>query len=79
MFNLNFSQVIKEIAHKKLVQKPQYVAECWKDTLIHLPSFLNFACLSGKYDALEPTATRSSMQIHKVMVKESLEEIYQGA
>ena len=36
----NVIHFMEEIAHKELLQKPQYIADCWKDIVcILLPSF----------------------------------------
>ena len=55
----NVIQVIEEIAHKELLQKPQYIAECWKDIVFTLhPSFPDFAALSKRYELLIPSTSK---------------------
>ena len=42
----NASQILTEVAHKEIIQRPQYVAECWKDILGYLkPSFPSVAVM----------------------------------
>ena len=55
----NVIHVIEEIAHKELLQKPQYIADCWKDIVcILLPSFPDFAALSKRYELLIPSTSK---------------------
>ena len=55
----NVIQVIEEIAHKELLQKPQYIADCWKDIVSTLlPSFPDFAALSKRYELLIPSTSK---------------------
>ena len=35
----NIEVIIQEIAHKELIQKPQYVTDCWKEVLQALTVF----------------------------------------
>lgn len=46
----NAVQVIEEIAHKELLQKPQYIADCWKDIVCTLRlSFPDLTALCNMY------------------------------
>ncbi|XP_022783703.1 uncharacterized protein LOC111324417 [Stylophora pistillata] len=55
----NVIQVIEEIAHKELLQKPQYIADCWKDIVSTLlPSFPDFAAISKSYELLIPSKSK---------------------
>ncbi|CAH3036081.1 unnamed protein product, partial [Pocillopora meandrina] len=55
----NIIQVIEEIAHKELLQKPQYIADCWKDIVSTLlPSFPDFAAISKRYELLIPSTSK---------------------
>ena len=52
----NVKTLIQEIAHKELVQKPQYIADCWKEVILALvPSFPNLESLMEKYQSLVPS------------------------
>lgn len=49
----NIAAVIEEIAHKELIQKPQYIADCWKCIISPLiPMFVNVTTLTEKYESL---------------------------
>ena len=54
----NVIQVIEEIAHNELPQRPQYIAVRWKDIVstIH-PSFPDFAALSKTCESLIPSTS----------------------
>ena len=55
----NVIHFMEEIAHKELLQKPQYIADCWKDIVcILLPSFPDFSSLSEKYELLIPSTSK---------------------
>lgn len=55
----NIIQVIEEIAHKELLQKPQYIADSWKDIVSTLlPSFPDFAAISKRYELLIPSTSK---------------------
>ena len=55
----NIIQVIEEIAHKELLQKPQYIADCWKDIVSTLlPRFHDFAAISKRYELLIPSRSK---------------------
>ena len=60
----NASQILTEIAHKEIIQRPQYVAECWKDILNYLkPSFPSVAALDELYDRLVPSVGKVIQRI----------------
>ena len=47
----NIVPIIEEIAHKELLQKPQYIADCCKDIVCTLlPSFHDLTALSTRYE-----------------------------
>ncbi|XP_028409486.1 uncharacterized protein LOC114532099 [Dendronephthya gigantea] len=55
----NFREVVIEIAHKELVQKPRYVCDCWMDVLYPLKSFVTTRdALFEIYQSLYPTAAK---------------------
>jgi len=55
----NVVQFIEEIAHKELLQKPQYIADCWKGIVFTLlPNFPDFATLSKRYELLIPSMSK---------------------
>ena len=55
----NFRDVIIEIAHKELVQKPRYASDCWLDVLYPLKSFLtSIDDLFQIYKSLYPTPSK---------------------
>ena len=55
----NIVQVIEEIAHKELLQKTQYIADCWKDLVCTLlPSFPDLTALSKRYELLIPSTSK---------------------
>lgn len=52
-------QTVIEMAHKELIQRPQYVADCWKDIVTSLAdSFPTVESLLYLYDHLAPTTTK---------------------
>ena len=54
----NVIQVIEEIAHNELLQKPQYIADCLKDIVSPLLlSFPDFAALSERYELSRPRSS----------------------
>ena len=56
----NVIHVIEELAHKELLQKSQYIADCWKDMVcILLPSFPDFSALSKRYELLIRSTSKS--------------------
>lgn len=55
----NFREVVIEIAHKELVQKPRYACDCWWDVLYQLKSFVtSVGALFEIYQSLYPTAAK---------------------
>ena len=57
--NENFKELVVEIAHKELVQKPRYVADCWLDVL-HLlkPHIMSTDGLFQMYESLHPSTQK---------------------
>ena len=52
----NMKCIIHEIAHKVLIQKPQYVAECWKSIILLLKEhFDQPLMIHSVYEKLCPT------------------------
>ena len=52
-------KTVIELAHKELVQKPQYVADCWKEIILTLTgSFPTVESLLDFYSQLTPTTTK---------------------
>ena len=52
-------QICIELAHKELVQRPQYVADCWREILGDLrASFPSVESLSLLYSQLTPTTSK---------------------
>lgn len=57
----NVKVIIKEIAHKEIIQKPQYVTECWKDIVQALAESLHTAhALTDIYERLIPSVSKIS-------------------
>ena len=55
----NFREVIIEIAHKELVQKPRYACDCWLEVLSPLKSLiLSKDSLFQIYSSLHPTVSK---------------------
>ena len=55
----NIVAVIEEIAHKELIQKPQYIPDCWKSIISPLiPIFTNVTTLTKKYESLLPPISK---------------------
>ena len=49
-------RILEELAHKELIQKPQYVAQCWKHVLCQLtPYFPSLESINDLYECLVPT------------------------
>jgi hypothetical protein len=66
----NFKDLIIEIAHQELVQKPRYVCDCWSEILVPLKSFItSHDALFQIYDSLHPTTCKVCKLIKKVMLK----------
>ena len=55
----NIKGILMELAHKELIQKPQYVAECWKSVIPWLwECFPQKEKLDNLYEKLCPTVSR---------------------
>ena len=55
----NIKGILVELAHKELIQKPQYVAECWKSVIPWLcECFPQKEKLDNLYEKLCPTVSR---------------------
>jgi hypothetical protein len=55
----NISDVFVELAHKELVQKPKYVADCWEAILISLKMFFpTVEALQNQFSSLQPTPAK---------------------
>ena len=53
----NFKDLIIEIAHKEIVQKPRYACDCWSEILLPLKSLITSSeFLFQIYESLHPTA-----------------------
>ncbi|ROL43003.1 hypothetical protein DPX16_5556 [Anabarilius grahami] len=53
----NFPEILKEISHKELVQKPMFVLDCWKE-ITQSQISLTFEELKEMYAELLPTAKK---------------------
>ncbi|XP_028413816.1 uncharacterized protein LOC114536664 [Dendronephthya gigantea] len=55
----NIAKIIQEIAHKEIIQKPQYVTDCWK-SIIHplAESFPNPKALMDVYEQIKPSVSK---------------------
>lgn len=52
----NIIEIIREVSHKELIQKPQYVADCWGPIVSHLKIYFSDVCsLDDLYSSLLPT------------------------
>ena len=57
----NILQIVSELAHQEITQKPQYVMNCWAPILkpmISLPDFQSVVTLENLYDIKRPTAKK---------------------
>ena len=71
----NIIHVLQEIAHKELIQKPQYIADCWKGIINPLPlSFPNLQSLGEKYNTLIPTISKILSRIEANPVNDAERE-----
>ena len=53
----NFKDLIIEIAHKEIVQKPRYACDCWSEILLPLKSLITSSeVLFQIYESFHPTA-----------------------
>eukprot|EP00112_Aurelia_sp_Birch-Aquarium-sp1_P011005 Seg2324.3 transcript_id=Seg2324.3/GoldUCD/mRNA.D3Y31 product="hypothetical protein" protein_id=Seg2324.3/GoldUCD/D3Y31 len=56
---LNLREIILELAHKELIQKPQYVINCWKPVLSKLKCYFpNPEALLDHYKVVIPTTSK---------------------
>ena len=54
--NSNIIEIMGEIAHKEIVQKPQYVSDCWQPILAHLKiCFPDVKSLHQLYSSITPS------------------------
>ena len=52
----NLVQIIRELAHKEIIQKLQYVADCWGPIVSHLKLYFPYMCsLHELYSSILPT------------------------
>ena len=57
----NIEVVIQEIAHKEIIQKPQYVTDCWKDVLLALTDYFpTVDSLVDMYERIKPSVSKIS-------------------
>ena len=55
----NISDVLVKLAHKELVQKPKYVADCWEGILKSLKMFFpTVEALQNQFSSLQPTSAK---------------------
>lgn len=55
----NLNQVLTELAHKEIIQKPQYVVNCWENVIPHFVEYFpNRDAIELLYDRLVPTVSR---------------------
>lgn len=52
----NFVEIMREVAHKEIVQKPKYVSDCWQPILAHLKIyFSDVKSLHQFYSSIMPS------------------------
>ena len=52
----NLVEIIRELAHKEIIQKLQYVADCWGPIVSHLKLYFPYMCsLHELYSSILPT------------------------
>ena len=52
----NVAEIIREVAHKEIVPKPQYVADCWQPIVSRLKIYFPDVCSSDElYSSIVPT------------------------
>lgn len=52
----NVAEIIREVAHKEIVQKPQYVADCWQPIVSRLKVYFpDVRSLDELYSSIVPT------------------------
>ena len=55
----NIRKVIQEIAHKEIIQKPQYVTDCWKNNVQPLTqTFPTPNSLTDKHEQVKPSVSK---------------------
>ena len=57
----NILQIVSELAHQEIIQKPRYVTNCWAPILkplIAFPDFQSLVTLENLYDIKRPTAKK---------------------
>lgn len=55
----NLNQILTELAHKEIIQKPQYVVDCWKNVIpFFLEYFPRLDNIDSLYERLVPTVSR---------------------
>ena len=57
----NILQIICQLAHQELIQKPKYISNCWKPIVVSLKGQSEFASLEAMkqlYDAKKPTTKK---------------------
>ena len=57
----NFPDIVTQLAHQEIIQRPRYVAECWNPVLQHLQAdtkFQNTANIHTFYQEKKPTAKK---------------------
>ena len=55
----NIKKLIKEIAHKEIIQKPQYVTDCWKDIVQPLAEYFPTPnSLADMYEQVKTTVSK---------------------
>ena len=63
----NIMSLILEVAHKEIIQKPQYVADCWDGVFKEALTKGNLSTLEGVcsvYQSLEPTTKKVLGMLH---------------
>lgn len=63
----NATSLILEVAHKEIVQKPQYIADSWKDVLqtgLHESKLSSLEGLYSMFEDIEPTNKKVIGMIH---------------
>lgn len=61
----NLNQILTELAHKKIIQKPQYVVDCWKNVIpFFLECFPSRENVDQLYVRLVPTVSRVIASFH---------------
>ena len=59
--NENIMQIVSELAHQEIVQKPRYLMNCWAPivkSLITFPEFKSVTALENLYEDKRPTARK---------------------